>query len=300
MWPGKASHLPAVALDTATLLVVDVRCLEKPTAPSSLKPQGWTVLPIFADGGKRRDAVVDSGLHQLPLFEGVPSAEVLTALSKVASKPILEWQRALGQLSHEKKLKAVDGASVTLSLLDAQRYGEFDWPEQRQQLQLSKVRLPLGYEARYAAGATKMSKPLGSLVGKVKGAVPTGAPKGTKPKVLSELELLDVANAAFRVAMGLPAAIKQVSISPPKERPKTGAAAAAAAAGAGTPASDGITDGGAGALPPATAPPVPPIAAGDAAASAQRLDVGAAAPGVAEPTPRPTSGVTPPAPPPPA
>jgi hypothetical protein len=219
IWPGRASHLPEVPLDPSALLIVDVRALEKPTVPSTLLSKGWSVMPIFTKVRHDGQVRVDSGVHVLPLFDGTPSAEVLATLGQVAVQPVLEWQRALGKLSQEKKLKAIDGASVTISLLDAQRYGEHEWADPQPPIEPSHARLPLGYEARYTAGAAKLSKPLGSIVGKVKQTVPPDAPKDFKPRVLSQQELELEANAAFRQAMGFPEPV-QPRAPPPESEPE--------------------------------------------------------------------------------
>ena len=219
IWPGRASHLPEVPLDPSALLIVDVRALEKPTVPSTLLSKGWSVMPIFTKVRHDGQVRVDSGVHVLPLFDGTPSAEVLATLGQVAVQPVLEWQRALGKLSQEKKLKAIDGASVTISLLDAQRYGEHEWADPQPPIEPSHARLPLGFEARYTAGAAKLSKPLGSIVGKVKQTVPPDAPKDFKPRVLSQQELELEANAAFRQAMGFPEPV-QPRAPPPESEPE--------------------------------------------------------------------------------
>ena len=170
VWVGKGAHLPSVPADSATLLVVDVRCLEKPTSASSLKPQGWGVLPVFVDG------VVDSGLHQVPLFVGSPSLPVLDALSKVAHLPVDGWQKALGKVLREFSLGIIDQASVTVTLLDAQRFGELDTPEALAATP-ERSRLPTGYVQTYIKDVPQ-SKPLSSLVGKVKAAKDKGGGGG--------------------------------------------------------------------------------------------------------------------------
>ena len=242
IWPGHAFHLPEVPLDPSALLIVDVRALEKPTVPSTLLSKGWSAMPIFTKIRHDGQVRVDSGVHVLPLFDGLPSAEVLAMLGQVAVQPVLEWQRALGKLSQEKKLKAIDGASVTISLLDAQRYGEHEWADPQPPVEPSHARLPLGYEARYTAGAAKLSKPLGSIVGLVKQTVPPDAPKGFKPRVLSQQELELEANAAFRQAMGFPEPVQPRA--PPQEpepepelRLQAGVDGAGAVAGASYPGS---------------------------------------------------------------
>merc|ERR1712185_494988 len=104
---GKATHMPQVPQDPSSLLVVDVRCLDKlgPSTTSgvagAIKLQGWAVLPLF--GGS--SASVDSGLHMLPILEGAPHLEALSALSRCASMPPSSWQRAIGKLVQEKKIK---------------------------------------------------------------------------------------------------------------------------------------------------------------------------------------------------
>jgi hypothetical protein len=198
--------------DKGALAVVDVRCLEKPTSAQTLKSQGWTVLPIFGDGGQH----VDSGVHQLPLFDGAPTLELLAAISKLAKQSVREWQHGLARLSHAKQIKVIDGASVTVSLLDAQRYGEMDWQDMQPPCAtVSRVRLPTSFEARYLKAMEKRSKPLKSYVGKVKGKVPEGAPRGTRPPHLTEEELLAEANRAFLEAMGSAMGLPQPEPQPP-------------------------------------------------------------------------------------
>jgi len=199
-WLDKASHLPQVPHVQSSLFVIDIRALEKPTTPTSLKPQGWTVLPVFGELWP----YVHSGVHQLPLFEGTPTPEMLSALAKVASCPLSEWQRALGKLASERRLRTIDGASVTVALLDAQRHGELDWPEAlAPNTTPIRTRLPTGFEARYINAESKASKPLYSLVGKVRGPADPKAKRGVQSPVLSEVELQQEANTAFRNAMGL-------------------------------------------------------------------------------------------------
>ena len=214
--------------------------MEKPTTTGTLRSQGWAVLPLFGDDAR----FVDSGLHQLPLFDGSPTPDALASLSKIATLPVPQWQRALGKLAQEKRLKPIDGASTTITLLDAQRYGELDSPDALPPVATpERRRLPASYESRYVQAATKQTKPLRSLVGKVKAVVDVGteapgqprlsifgtAQRAPKSTVLTEQELQVAANAAFREAMHFPAA------SPPskvvmKDEPKPTVAATESAA----------------------------------------------------------------------
>ena len=162
VWTDRAFHLPAVPPDPTTLLVVDVRCLERPTNPQSLKPQGWAVVPLFEEGA------VDSGVHQLPLFAGTPSSRALEALSKAAPKSAAEWQRALSVIAPEHHIGLVEAASVTVTILDAQRFGEYDRPEALPPLVTpDRARIPHGFVDNYTKGLPH-SKQMASLVGKVK------------------------------------------------------------------------------------------------------------------------------------
>ena len=126
-WLDKASHLPQVPHEQSSLLVIDIRALEKPTTPTSLKPQGWTVLPVFGELWP----YVHSGLHQLPLFEGTPTPEMLNTLAKVASHPLSEWQRALGKLASERYQTLIESTSpgpyVTIVLISPGRYVIIVW-----------------------------------------------------------------------------------------------------------------------------------------------------------------------------
>jgi hypothetical protein len=209
IWVGKGTHLPQVAGEESTLLVVDVRCLEKPTVAASIKPQGWAVLPVFADGA------VDSGVHQLPLFVGSPTVEALEALSRVAKKTVADWQRSLGRIAQDNELGLVDGGSVTVTLLDAQRYGELERPERLPpSVKPDTARLPVSFVKKYLTDLPK-SKPLRSLVGKIKATrsrepLPSAEEEHAKGRRKKEVlpmltleELQDESLAAFREAVGL-------------------------------------------------------------------------------------------------
>ena len=200
--------------DETTLLVVDVRCLEKPTTASSIRPQGWAILPVFVD------RVVDSGLHQLPLFGGTPDNESLSAISKAASKSAGEWQRELGRIARERGLGIVSGGSVTVTLLDAQRYNEYERPEKRR-----RRPCPTACGCRSSSSrrtcATCRRASHSSLVGKIRGELPPeqaaaqqgggggffggvgAAVTGNKAPYLTQEELQAESLTAFKQAMGL-------------------------------------------------------------------------------------------------
>ena len=162
-----------MAYDEGTLLVVDVRCLEKPTVASSAKAQGWAVLPVFVD------KVVDSGLHQLPLFQGSPEYETLAQLAKAASKSVADWHQAVSGVMNRRGVGVVESASVCVTLLDAQRFGELDRGEKLPPIATpDRVRLPAGVIETYLKEAPT-SKPLSSLVGKVRAT--KGSAENTSP-----------------------------------------------------------------------------------------------------------------------
>ena len=211
-WLTGGQHIPNVPYDEGGLLIVDVRCLEKPTVSSSLKDQGWAVLPLFVD------RVVDSGLHQLPLLTQRPDATTLAALSKAASKSIGEWHKEVASVSRRRGLGIVEGASVTVTLLDAQRYDEYERPETLPpRATPDRVRLPQALLHAYVKEAPP-SKPLSSLVGKIRaskappppeepakkrGGLFGGGAASTKPPMLTQEELNAEAFATFKLAMGL-------------------------------------------------------------------------------------------------
>ena len=114
VWKAGAFLFPQVALTERALFVFDVRCLTKLGDASSLRSQGWAVLPVFFDGG------VNSGVHQLPLYAGEPTAELLLAMGDKGHEEVIKLELS------KKRLKHVEGASLVVSLLDAQRLGEWD------------------------------------------------------------------------------------------------------------------------------------------------------------------------------
>jgi len=116
-WQQGATHFPQVPLDPSTLIVVDVRALEKPGRPA-LRAQGWSVLPLFMGDQ------VNSGVFQLPLYQGTPP---LALLQQVARR----GQEVLEAALSRKQLKRVEWGSVCLGVLDAQRFGEWDAPHAR-------------------------------------------------------------------------------------------------------------------------------------------------------------------------
>ena len=67
---------------------------------------------------------VNSGVFQLPLYAGTPP---LALLQQVARRGQEVLEAALGR----KQLRRVEWASVTLGVLDAQRFGEWDAPHPR-------------------------------------------------------------------------------------------------------------------------------------------------------------------------
>jgi hypothetical protein len=57
------------------VLLVDVRALVP--GSSSSAPLGWAVVPVFEQAGP----YIASGAYQLPLFQGIPSAQLLSELA---------------------------------------------------------------------------------------------------------------------------------------------------------------------------------------------------------------------------
>ena len=177
-----------VPFDSSTLVVVDVRALEKP-GQSTLRPQGWSVLPLFtgdqarpapprhaaprrtastavrsplrpdpsppprlstglgagpkgmppppppslrvcvADRGRPPPLAplapqVNSGVFELPLYAGPPPLPLLQQLSR-------RGPEVLEAAIKKKQLKYVEWGSITIGVLDAQRFGEWDATQAR-------------------------------------------------------------------------------------------------------------------------------------------------------------------------
>ena len=90
------------------------------------KAQGWSVLPLFMGDQ------VNSGVFQLPLYQGTPP---LALLQQVARR----GQEAIDTALSKKQLKRVEWASVTIGVLDAQRFGEWDAPNPRPEANTSML-----------------------------------------------------------------------------------------------------------------------------------------------------------------
>ena len=165
-WRQSATHFPNVPSDASTLVIIDVRELEKPLSPAvGMKPQGWAAVRLF-DGEH-----VNAGVFQLPLYAGTPPRGLLQTLSKEGGSDALE------QAVAKKQLKRVEWASVTVAILDAQRFGEWDAPHPRPEPDVAL--LPQKKLKNYLK--TPTSKPLSSIV----------------PSEHNKEEFMKKANAAF-------------------------------------------------------------------------------------------------------
>lgn len=148
VWKGGAGHLQQVPFDETTLVVVEVRMLKK-LQPVQLEPQGWSVVPAFYGGD------VNTGIFQLPLYNGSPPRELLAEMKAG------DWRVALEQALASRAIKLVESASVEVSIQDAQRFGEYDNPELRPAPDRSL--LPARKVKAYLKDAS--SKPISSLLG---------------------------------------------------------------------------------------------------------------------------------------
>ena len=120
-WVGMSgTHLPQVQPSRDALLVADVRCLTEPRVATSAKSQGWAVMPLFLGGA------IASGVYRLPMYAGPPTKDVLQQITAECSAEARGWAGGIELLLKRKALKLVEGASVTVYLLDAQRFGEWD------------------------------------------------------------------------------------------------------------------------------------------------------------------------------
>lgn len=72
-------------------------------------------------------------MHQIPIFNGVPTDAALEALSDVATQPIREWHAAVVTNATQRKKSKVPpllqldpDSTVICTLLDGSRYSELD------------------------------------------------------------------------------------------------------------------------------------------------------------------------------
>ena len=85
------------------------------------------------------------------------------ALDHLANCKRGQWHAFVDTAVEKGHLKRVDGASVTVMLLDAQRFGEFDTAETRPETPDRSMLPPAQYESYLAPAPT--SEPLASLLG---------------------------------------------------------------------------------------------------------------------------------------
>lgn len=121
--PYPTLHSRQVPPSRDALLVVDVRCLTEPRLATSAKSQGWAVMPLFLGGA------VASGVYRLPMYAGPPTKDALQQIAAECSAEAKGWAGGVELLLKRKLLKLVEGASVTVFLLDAQRFGEWEEEE---------------------------------------------------------------------------------------------------------------------------------------------------------------------------
>jgi hypothetical protein len=156
-WIGMSgTHLPQVPPSRDALLVVDVRCLTEPRLATSAKSQGWAVMPLFLGGA------VASGVYRLPMYAGPPTKDALQQIAAECSAEAKGWAGGVELLLKRKLLKLVEGASVTVFLLDAQRFGEWEEEEYRPPVDDSFLKDARG--KRTAAKPERTPKLLSSLL----------------------------------------------------------------------------------------------------------------------------------------
>lgn len=98
-------------------VIIDVR--EVLIEENTIKPVGWTILPIFSS-----DEYVKSGVFQLPLYQGKVSLKAITDM--LESDPISYLRNAVS--NKLGPIKYLHPASVLLRLVDGQRDGHFGKP----------------------------------------------------------------------------------------------------------------------------------------------------------------------------
>ena len=80
-------------------------------------------MPLFLGGA------VASGVYRLPMYAGPPTKDALQQIAAECSAEAKGWAGGVELLLKRKLLKLVEGASVTVFLLDAQRFGEWEEEE---------------------------------------------------------------------------------------------------------------------------------------------------------------------------
>ncbi len=102
-----------IKFDKNLTLIIDVQTIafKKKTVPV-FKTIGWTVLPIFSPNG-----YVQSGIYQLPIFEGAVPKDIIEQL------PVNDPWPFLMELVAQKKsrVKFLEPMSAIVRLLDSQR-----------------------------------------------------------------------------------------------------------------------------------------------------------------------------------
>lgn len=102
-----------VKFDKNLTIIIDIQTVvfKKKTIPT-FKPIGWTVLPVFSSNG-----YVQSGIYQLPVFQGPAIKDIIEQLPLNDPWPFLLEQMAV----KKSRLKFLEPMSAIVRLLDSQR-----------------------------------------------------------------------------------------------------------------------------------------------------------------------------------
>lgn len=98
--------------------VFDVRSIEFVQGMAKIVEAGWAVIPIFI--AKDMKLYVRSGIFQVPLLKGPPSAELIKEMSTYED----QWNFIQNKLSN-RELFLHEPFSIIIRILDGQREGHF-------------------------------------------------------------------------------------------------------------------------------------------------------------------------------
>ncbi|KAF8058950.1 AGO1 [Scenedesmus sp. PABB004] len=183
-WLDGYQQFAGVPYAPSLVAIIDVRAVLPGSASSA--PVGWACLPVFERAGRH----VASGTHHLPLFQGVPSAQLLADLA--AGDP----DEAMAAAIRAGRVRpSLECSSVLARLMCGTRQGQLEAPAWS--LPLAELRLP-----RYVASE------LGPrFVGEARKAMRNKTYAQAKPPALSDAAWVDsIADTLIKVA-GLDAAL---------------------------------------------------------------------------------------------
>ncbi|WIA19544.1 hypothetical protein OEZ85_004153 [Tetradesmus obliquus] len=185
-WLDGYQQFAGVPYHPALVLLVDVRAVLPGSASSS--PQGWACLPVFEPAG----CFVASGTYQLPLFQGIPSHQLLAELAASCDPDAV----MRGAIASGRVRPSLEASSVLLRLMCGSRQGQLEAPAWS--LPLPELRLP-----RYVVAE------LGPrFVAEMRKMIRNKTYAMAKPKDLSDEQFMDQINDSLIKVAGLDAQLE--------------------------------------------------------------------------------------------